>query len=50
MPLIDLDEIKMKNKIEIKEATDIKLPFFLDFDKKDEIRAQFEQEKADDIA
>lgn len=50
MPLIDLEEIKMKNRIEIKESTETKIPFFLDFEKKDEIRAQFEQEKADDKA
>lgn len=45
MPLIDLDEIKHKNKVEIKEAQEAKLPFFLDFENKTAIKQQFEEEK-----
>lgn len=45
MPLIDLDDIKQKNRVEIKEAQEAKLPFFLDFQNKDKIKEQFEEEK-----
>lgn len=45
MPLIDLDEIKSKNRVEIKEAQEAKLPFFLDFENKSAIKEQFEEEK-----
>jgi hypothetical protein len=38
MPLIDLDEIKMRNKIEIKETSEAKIPFFLDFENKNAIK------------
>ena len=38
LTLIHLDEIKERNRLENNEEIDFKMPFFLDFSKKDEVR------------
>lgn len=38
LTLIHLDEIKERNKLDNNEEIDFKMPFFLDFSKKDEVR------------
>lgn len=50
MSLIHLDEIKERNKLENTEEMDFKMPFFLDFSKKDEVRDQLKQEFNDKIS
>ncbi|EAS07174.2 Utp21 specific WD40 associated domain protein (macronuclear) [Tetrahymena thermophila SB210] len=44
LPLIHLDEIKERNRLENNEEIDFKMPFFLDFSKKDEVRDQLKKE------
>lgn len=35
LPLVYIDEIKERNKLENQEKEEIKMPFFLDFENKD---------------
>lgn len=43
LPLVHLDLIKEKNKPTILEKTEVKLPFFLDVEKKDDIRNEMKE-------
>jgi len=42
--LIHLDEIRERNKLENTEEIEFKMPFFLDFSKKDDVREELKKE------
>lgn len=44
MPIVHLDLIKEKNKPSNAPKMDVKIPFFLDFRKKDEIQLTLQKE------
>lgn len=44
LQLIHLDEIRERNKLENTEEIEFKMPFFLDFSKKDEVREELKKE------
>lgn len=50
LSLLHLDEIRERNKLENTEEMDFKMPFFLDFSKKDETRNQLKKEFEDLIS
>lgn len=49
LPLLFIDEIKERNKPVNKEEHEFKMPFFLDFQNKDEVRTQMVEEYKDSI-
>ena len=44
LQLIHLDEIRERNKLENTEEIEFKMPFFLDFSKKDDVREELKKE------
>lgn len=50
LQLIHLDEIKERNKLENTEEIEFKMPFFLDFSSKDEVRDSLKKEFHDKLS
>ena len=48
-PLIHLDEIKERNKIENNDEHEFRMPFYLDLQNKDEVKKKMEDEFKDSI-
>lgn len=49
LPLVYIDEIKERNKIETTEKEEIKMPFFLDFENKDKVKEDLHNELKEKI-